>query len=73
MRPVYSHGGKAYIVLERRWEGHFTPKLDQDPDMERVKMYRDWIGADHVLRDQTHYLFCETIEDIEWEELSSES
>jgi hypothetical protein len=44
-----------------------------EPDMEQVKLYRDWCGADHVLRDQTHFIFCQTIEDIEWEELPSEN
>jgi hypothetical protein len=73
MKQIYLHGGKAYIVLRRVWEGKFTPKLDQNPDIERVKMFRDWVGADHVLRDQTHYMFCETIEDVEWEDLPSES
>lgn len=73
MKQIYLHGGKAYIVLRRVWEGKFMPKLDQDPDIERVKMFRDWVGADHVLRDQTHYIFCETIKDIEWEDLPSEN
>jgi hypothetical protein len=65
MKQLYIHGGKAYLILKRTWEGHFSPKLDQAPDMEYIKMYRDWIGADHVLRDQTHYLFCETIQEAE--------
>lgn len=73
MKQLYLHGGKAFIVLKRVWEGHFASKIDQNPNMEYVKTYRDWCGADHVLRDQTHFLFCETIEDIEGEELSSEN
>jgi hypothetical protein len=36
-------------------------------------MYRDWLGADHVLRDQTHYIFCETIDDVEFEEINDDS
>ncbi len=71
MKQLYMHGGNAYLILKRVWEGHFTPKLDQAPDIEYIKMYRDWIGADHVLRDQTHYLFCETIQEAE--EVVSES
>lgn len=70
MKQLYIHGGKAYIILRRIWEGHFSKKLDTPPEMEYIKMYRDWVGADHVLRDQTHYLFCETIPDIEWEEIA---
>ena len=33
--------------------------------MELVQAYRDWVGCDHVLRSQTHFLFCETIEEAE--------
>jgi len=33
--------------------------------MELVQAYRDWMGCNHVLRTQTHFLFCETIEEAE--------
>ena len=65
MKQLYMHGGKAYLILKRVWEGHFSLRLDQTPDIEYIKAYRDWVGADHVLRDQTHYLFCETIQEAE--------
>jgi hypothetical protein len=35
--------------------------------MEYVQMYRDWVGADHVLRTATHFLFCETVPTVEFE------
>jgi hypothetical protein len=35
--------------------------------MEYVQLYRDWVGADHVLRTPTHFLFCETIQEAEFE------
>jgi hypothetical protein len=31
--------------------------------MELVQAWRDYLGCDHVLRSQTHFLFCETIEE----------
>jgi hypothetical protein len=37
--------------------------------MNKVRAVRDFLGADHVLKDQTHFLFCETIQDVEWEEV----
>lgn len=73
MKQIYIHGEKAYITLKRVADFKFRAKLDMEPDMEQVKLYRDWYGADHVLRDQTHFIFCQTIEDIEWEELPSEN
>ncbi len=33
--------------------------------MDIVKEFRDYIGADHVLQNQSHFLFCETIQDAE--------
>jgi hypothetical protein len=26
-----------------------------------------WRGADHVLRSNTHFMFCETIQDAQYE------
>jgi hypothetical protein len=37
--------------------------------MELLKAWRDWIGADHVLRIQDRYLMCETIPEIDFEEI----
>lgn len=31
--------------------------------MEALAGWRDYCGADHVLRDQTGFILCETIED----------
>jgi hypothetical protein len=69
MKQLYKHDGKAYLILRRIGEWRFQRKLDEPVDMERVKMFRDWVGADHVLKDQTHFIFCETIPDVEFEEL----
>jgi len=69
MKQLYKHEDKAYLILRRIGEWRFQKKLTEPIDMERVKMFRDWVGADHVLRDQTHFIFCETIPDIEFEEL----
>jgi hypothetical protein len=68
MKQLYIHNDKAYLILRKTLIGKF--EIDHHPEnMELVKMYRDWVGADHVLRDQTHFLFCETIQDVEFEEL----
>ena len=64
------HGDNAYIVLKRKLAEQFNTNRNM-PDIEYLKEYRDWIGADHVLRDQTHFIFCETIQDIEWEDLEN--
>jgi hypothetical protein len=34
-------------------------------NMDLVQAYRNWQGCDHVLRSQTHFMFCQTIQEAE--------
>jgi hypothetical protein len=63
MREIFRHNDKAYYVLRRKIETFFQDKSETKIDMELVKMYRDSIGSDHVLKDGNIFIFCETIED----------
>jgi len=55
----------AYIVKRETPIHNFIHKNTNQIDMELLASYRDWLGCDHVLRSQTHFLFCETIQDAE--------
>jgi hypothetical protein len=70
MTPLYYHNKEAYIVKRSVLIHHFASTLNDEPNMEYVQMYRDWVGADHVLRTPTHFLFCETVQSVEFEELN---
>jgi hypothetical protein len=68
MRPIYKHNESAYVVLQEKSIHHFAKTMDDpNPNMEYVQMYMKWLGADYVLRNQTHFIFCETIPDIDFE------
>lgn len=67
--PIYKHNDESYIILDQVLTHHFAKTYDDQPDLEYVNLYMKWRGADHVLRTQTHFLFCETIEAIEFEEI----
>jgi len=71
MRQVYKHGDGAYVVLDQKPISHFAKKLDEEPNMEYVQLYMQWRKADHVLRSNTHFLFCETINDAEYVEMDN--
>jgi hypothetical protein len=64
---IQVHNDVAYKILRTQFISHFAPRLDEQPNMEYVQIYRDWVGADHVLRNSTHFLFCETIPDVDFE------
>ena len=54
---------KGYVVKAEVAIDKFSVKESNHLNMELVQAYRDWVGCDHVLRSQTHFLFCETIDD----------
>jgi len=60
---VFQHNDSKYIILDQRLIHVFAKTMDEEPNMEMVQVYMKWRGADHVLRTQTHFLFCETIQD----------
>ena len=62
-KQLYIHNDTAYIILDQQSITTFAPTLDVEPNMEMVQVYMQWRRADHVLRTQTHFLFCETIQE----------
>ena len=67
MKELKIHNNKAYLILEK----FVISKFEQENilNMDKVKAVRDWLGSDHVLREQHHFLFCETIQDVEFENI----
>tara|TARA_R110002050_G_scaffold105260_1_gene214900 strand:+ start:463 stop:699 length:237 start_codon:yes stop_codon:yes gene_type:complete len=59
---------QAYVVKHEIGVTKFAIKGTDKLNMELVQAYMKWQGCDHVLRSQTHFMFCETIEDAIEEE-----
>ena len=57
--PLYKHQDNVYQIIRRIRQHNFK-------DVEHVKEFKDLLPfCDHVLKDQTHYLFCETVQEAE--------
>ena len=65
MKLVYKHGDAAYHIVSQKPIQHFSKSFSEQPNMEYVQMYMKWLKCDHVLNNQTHFMFCETIHDAE--------
>jgi len=70
----YQHNDKYYIIHRQIKIDDFTDK-EGKVNLDLVKEGRDSIfKVDHVLRNETHFLFAETIQDAEIiEEMVEES
>ncbi len=66
--PIQIHNGIAYEIIRVKPISHFFDS-NQVIIKDNVKTYRDWLGCDHVLQNSTQFLFCNTIQDVEWEDI----
>ena len=64
----YRHKENLFIILQEIPEYKVNDK-EGNPNLDLLKAWRDWRGADHVLRLSHSYLLCETIGDLKFEEL----
>jgi len=67
---IIKHEDKAYGVLRQVPIHHFSIRLDTPPNSEYVEMFKQWCGADTIVQSQTHFMFCETIPDVDFEEIN---
>tara|TARA_R110002012_G_scaffold321793_2_gene551444 strand:+ start:181 stop:369 length:189 start_codon:yes stop_codon:yes gene_type:complete len=58
INQLYHHQGNLYKILRR-------VKIDRFVDQQQVQEFRDFLRSNHVLKDKTHYIFCEVVEDAE--------
>jgi len=70
-REVYKHNDILYIIRKKAPISSFIDKQGK-LHLEFVKGMQNHFGADHTLRTESHFLFVETIEEIEFEELCQE-
>ena len=64
---IIKHNDKAFGVLRQVPMHHFAERLDTQPNGEYVNMFKQWCGADTIIQTDTHFMFCETIPDIDFE------
>ena len=67
-KELYYHNDKAFLIVRQISVGCFDKRGILD--MNLVKGVRDWFECDNVLKTKTHFLFVETVEDIEFEEIN---
>jgi hypothetical protein len=67
MKPVYIHGENAYHIVAEKPISYFAKTVEDRPNMEHVQMYMNWLRCDHVLNNQSNFMFCETIPIVDFE------
>ena len=58
LNQLYHHQGNLYKIIRKVPHHNFQ-------DQTQVKEFRDHVNSNHVLKDKTHYIFCEVVEEAE--------
>jgi len=72
MSQFYRHNDTLYLVI-RRIPHFMFHKRDGEYLQDLFLEWKEKLKADHVLKDQTHYMFCHTIEDAVYEDILEET
>ena len=70
-KGFYRHNDRLFIILKEINKDIIKGK-DGKANLDLLKGWRDWVGADHVLRVNDSYLLCETVKELEFEEIIKE-
>jgi hypothetical protein len=68
MREIFYNNNEAYVIIKKIAIYNLTEK-DGSVKSDMLNAWKDWLGADKVLKNQTHFLFCETIVEPQWEDV----
>jgi hypothetical protein len=67
MRRILNHNDKLYSIIRIISKHNFERKgVDT---MELLKEFRDYIGANHVIKDPINYTFLEEVVELDFEEV----
>ena len=70
LKEAYFISGKAYLILRKVQTHVFTKNNILNRD--KLNLFKEWCGADHVLKTQSHFIFVETIEEADYEVIEVE-
>jgi hypothetical protein len=71
MKSLFFYNNNVYIIL-RKLNLSYIIDRHGNINEELLKIWKEGVGADHVLKTNTHFLLCETVTEPEWVEVAEE-
>jgi len=69
VKTLETYNGNLYIVLRKIPIHNFKRKNSEEIIPEVFNGWKEWLEAEHVLKTETHFIFCQLPQDIECEPL----
>jgi hypothetical protein len=67
VRTLEVYNGNLYIVIRKIPIHNFKRKHSDQIVAEAFNGWKEHLEADHVLKTDTHFVFCQVPQDVEWE------
>jgi len=72
MKGLYFYNGNVYLVLRNISASYFFNKQGE-LNRELLNAWKEYLNADHILKVDNRFLFCETVPEPEWNEVIEET
>ena len=72
MKRLYFYNGNVYLVLRDIPASYFFNKQGE-LNRELLNVWKEYLEADHILKTDNRFLFCETVVEPEWNEVIDET
>jgi hypothetical protein len=72
MKRLYFYNNNVYLVLRDIPASYFFNKQGE-LNRELLNTWREYLGADHILKTESRFLMCETVHEPEWNEVINET
>lgn len=70
-QKIIKHNNDLFLVIREFSIGYLTNK-DGTTKNKPFNMIKEYLNADMVLKNQTHFMYCEKIVEPEWEDIKEE-
>ena len=64
---IIKHNDIAFKVIASKPTYYFAKQIGEQPNAEFVDAFKQMLNSDTVIQSETHFIFCETIPDIDFE------
>jgi hypothetical protein len=68
MKQLFQYGGEFYVIL-REIKVSTLSNRDGSLKGELFNAWKDFLGADKVLKKDGIFVFCETVQEANWEDV----
>lgn len=68
MKELFFYNDNAYLVIRKLRTSYFYKK--EELNRELLNTWKDYLGAEHILKTDTHFLMVESLKEPEWTEIT---